>query len=79
MRMWELVEHEVNDPYIALRVGLTHDPGAWVCAHLFLTAPTLGEGFARTGAYLNAFTTNFTFALAEESEEEVTFDTVAPR
>jgi hypothetical protein len=44
MRMWELVEHEVNDPYIALRVGLTHDSRSLgLRAYLFLKAPTLGS------------------------------------
>lgn len=77
-RVWELVEHELNDPHVALRVGLTHDPRCLgLHAYLFMTAPTLGEGFATTGAYLNTLTTNFTFALAEETEEEVTFDTVS--
>lgn len=72
LRVWELVEDELNDPHVALRVGLTHDPRCLgLRAYLFMTAPTLGEGFATTGAYLNTLTTNFTFALAEE---EPTFD-----
>ncbi|WP_063721683.1 AraC family transcriptional regulator ligand-binding domain-containing protein [Nocardia vinacea] len=75
LRVWELVEHELNDPHVALRVGRTHDPrGLGLTGYLFMTAPTVAEGFARQGAYLNTLTTYFTFALAEETEEELTFD-----
>ncbi|WP_330256500.1 AraC family transcriptional regulator [Nocardia sp. NBC_00565] len=72
LRAWELVEHKLDDPDFALQVGRIHDPrGQGLTGYLFMTAPTVAEGFARMGAYLNTLTTNFTFALAEE---ELTFD-----
>ncbi|MEV6432203.1 AraC family transcriptional regulator [Nocardia sp. NPDC051463] len=70
LRLWELAEHELDDPDVALRAALAYVPGQLgLIDYLFITAPTLGEGLALTGRYISTSTTNHQFTVVEESEE----------
>ncbi|MFE3446073.1 AraC family transcriptional regulator ligand-binding domain-containing protein [Nocardia sp. NPDC059180] len=75
LRLWELVEHEVGDPDVALRVGKTNTMGRFgVHDYLFSTAPTLGDGLALSEQYADLITTNIGFAVSGESEEVANAD-----
>lgn len=74
-RLWELVEHELDDPSVALRAGRAYVSGQiGLNDYLFMTAPDVTEGFTRSMAYLAALTTNFTLSPAAVSADEVSFD-----
>ncbi|MFI6365918.1 AraC family transcriptional regulator ligand-binding domain-containing protein [Nocardia sp. NPDC050630] len=72
-RLWELGEHGLGDPNIALRVASRYKLSSLgLYDYLFATAPTLGAGLATCGPYVAAVTTNHRFDLVTENEHEVT-------
>lgn len=75
LNLWELVEHALDDPHVALRVGKTNTLGNFgLHDYLFSTAPTLAEGLARSEQHANMITTNIGFAVSGDSEEEANAD-----
>lgn len=75
LRLWELLEYELAEPDIALRVGTANTLGHFgVHDYLFSTAPTLGEGLARSEEYAGLITTNVGFAVLGDSEDEANAD-----
>ncbi|WP_327150345.1 AraC family transcriptional regulator [Nocardia sp. NBC_01329] len=71
LRLWESLEYELAEPDIALRVGARNTLGHFgVHDYLFSTAPTLGEGLARSEEYAGLITTNVGFAVLGDSEDE---------
>ncbi|MFQ6330400.1 AraC family transcriptional regulator ligand-binding domain-containing protein [Nocardia sp. CWNU-33] len=75
LRLWELAEHELDDPDVALRAALAYVPGQLgLIDYLFTTAPTLGEGLALTGMYIGTSTTNHHFTIVGESEDQMSVD-----
>ncbi|MGF6883573.1 AraC-like DNA-binding protein [Nocardia sp. GAS34] len=75
LRLWERAEKELDDPHIALRIADTYRPGQMgLHDYLLITAPTLGQGLAVSRPYLGVVTTNYDFALADASEDEVSVD-----
>jgi len=72
-RLWELGEHALGDPNVALRVASRYELNTLgLYDYLFSTAPTLGSGLATCGPYVAAVTTNHRFDLVTENEHEVT-------
>jgi AraC-like DNA-binding protein len=75
LNLWKLVEHELEDPHVALRVGKTNTLGNFgLHDYLFSTAPTLADGLARSEQHANMITTNIGFAVSGDSEEEANAD-----
>ncbi|MFQ6226141.1 AraC family transcriptional regulator ligand-binding domain-containing protein [Nocardia sp. NPDC002869] len=75
LRLWELLEHELAEPDIALQIGAVNTLGHFgVHDYLFRTAPTLGEGLARSEEYAELITTNVGFAVLGDPEEEAIAD-----
>ncbi|MEU1982323.1 AraC family transcriptional regulator ligand-binding domain-containing protein [Nocardia sp. NPDC019395] len=75
LNLWELVEHKLGDPHVALQVGKKNTLGNFgLHDYLFSTAPTLAEGLARSEQHANLITTNIGFAVSGESEEEANAD-----
>ncbi len=75
LRLWELVEHELDDPHVALRVGQMNTLGRFgLHDYLFSTAPTLGEGLALSEQHASLVTTNVGFAVSDESQDEANAD-----
>lgn len=74
VRLWELAEHLMDTPDVALisaenyRLG-----GLGHYDYLFSSAPTLGDGLAACGPYMGVLTNNFEFTVEAETETEVTF------
>lgn len=74
IRLWELVEHSLADPNVALRAGRSCAPGQLgLNDYLFDTAPTARVGFERAGANVDVLTTNFTLS-ATDGSAEIGFD-----
>ncbi|MFE9323073.1 AraC family transcriptional regulator ligand-binding domain-containing protein [Nocardia sp. NPDC052278] len=72
-RLWELGEHGLGDPNVALHVASRYKLNSFgLYDYLFATAPTLGAGLATCGPYVCAVTTNHRFELVAENEHEVT-------
>jgi AraC-like DNA-binding protein len=72
-RLWELGEHALGDPNVALHVASRYElTSLGLYDYLFSTAPTLGAGLATCGPYVAAVTTNHRFDLVTENEHEVT-------
>lgn len=72
-RLWELGEHGLGDPNVALNVASRYELNSLgLYDYLFSTAPTLGAGLATCGPYVAAVTTNHRFNLVTENEHEVT-------
>ncbi|MFC9439345.1 AraC family transcriptional regulator ligand-binding domain-containing protein [Nocardia sp. NPDC057030] len=72
-RLWELGEHGLGDPDVALNVARRYQlPTLGLYDYLFSTAPTLGAGLATCGPYVTAVTTNHRFDLVAERDGEVT-------
>ncbi|MEV5838686.1 AraC family transcriptional regulator [Nocardia sp. NPDC052112] len=72
-RLWELGEHGLGDPNVALHVASRYKLSSLgLYDYLFSTAPTLGAGLATCGPYVAAVTTNHRFDLVVENEHEVT-------
>ncbi|WP_228003084.1 AraC family transcriptional regulator ligand-binding domain-containing protein [Nocardia australiensis] len=72
-RLWELGEHGLADPNVALNVARRYQmTSLGLYDYLFSTAPTLGAGLATCGPYVSAVTTNHRFELITENDAEVT-------
>ncbi|MEV0299389.1 AraC family transcriptional regulator ligand-binding domain-containing protein [Nocardia sp. NPDC050710] len=72
-RLWELGEHGLGDPDVALQVARRYELSSLgLYDYLFSTAPTLGAGLATCGPYVAAVTTNHRFDLVAENEHETT-------
>ncbi|MFI6041276.1 AraC family transcriptional regulator ligand-binding domain-containing protein [Nocardia sp. NPDC051321] len=72
-RLWEIGEHGLGDPDVALNVARRYQlPTLGLYDYLFSTAPTLGAGLATCGPYVTAVTTNHRFDLVTERDGEVT-------
>lgn len=72
-RLWEIGEHGLGDPDVALNVARRYElPTLGLYDYLFCTAPTLGAGLATCGPYVTAVTTNHRFDLVTERDGEVT-------
>ncbi|MBF6163270.1 AraC family transcriptional regulator [Streptomyces gardneri] len=72
-RLWEIAEHELGDPDVALNVASRYELTCLgLYDYLFSSAPTLGAGLATCGPYVTAVTTNHRFDLVAENDEEVT-------
>ncbi|WP_054814559.1 AraC family transcriptional regulator ligand-binding domain-containing protein [Nocardia arizonensis] len=70
-RLWELGEHGLGDPNVALEVARRYElPSLGLYDYLFSTAPTLGAGLATCGPYVAAVTTNHRFDLVTDNEYE---------
>lgn len=75
LRLWEQLEHELDDPDVALRIGATNTLGHFgVHDYLFSTAPTLADGLARSEEFADLITTNVGFAVLGDSEDEANAD-----
>ncbi|MEU7629773.1 AraC family transcriptional regulator ligand-binding domain-containing protein [Nocardia sp. NPDC049220] len=75
LRLWELVEHTLDDSHVALRVGQMNTLGHFgLHDYLFSTASTLGEGLALSEQHASLVTTNVGFAVSDESEGEAIAD-----
>ncbi|NEW46301.1 AraC family transcriptional regulator [Nocardia cyriacigeorgica] len=75
LRLWELVEYQVGDPDVALRIGRINTMSRFgIHDYLFGTAPTLGGGLALSEHYADLITTNIGFAIAGESEDVANAD-----
>ncbi|MFI5718187.1 AraC family transcriptional regulator ligand-binding domain-containing protein [Nocardia sp. NPDC051750] len=71
LNLWKLVEHELDDPHVALRIGQRNTLGNFgLHDYLFSTAPTLAEGLARSEQYAQLITTNIGFEVSGESESD---------
>jgi AraC-like DNA-binding protein len=72
-RLWEIGEHGLADPDVALNVARRYKLSSLgLYDYLFSTAPTLGAGLATCGPYVAAVTTNHRFELIAENDSEVT-------
>ncbi|BDT98247.1 AraC family transcriptional regulator [Nocardia sputorum] len=72
-RLWEIGEHELGDPDVALNVASRYQLTCLgLYDYLFSSAPTLGAGLATCGPYVTAVTTNHRFDLVAENDDEVT-------
>lgn len=72
-RLWEIGEHELGDPDVALNVASRYELTCLgLYDYLFSSAPTLGAGLATCGPYVTAVTTNHRFDLVAENDDEVT-------
>ncbi|MEV0248951.1 AraC family transcriptional regulator ligand-binding domain-containing protein [Nocardia sp. NPDC050712] len=75
LQLWELIEHRLDNPDIALHIGLLNTLGRFgLHDYLFSTAPTLGEGLALAEQHADLITTNIGFAVSGESEDEANAD-----
>ncbi|MGQ4599404.1 AraC family transcriptional regulator ligand-binding domain-containing protein [Nocardia sp. R6R-6] len=75
LHLWELVEHELDDPDVALQVGRMNTLGRFgLHDYLYSTAPTLGEGLALAGQHTGLITTNVGFTVSVESEHQANAD-----
>lgn len=71
-RLWEVAEHGLDDPNVALRVADGYQLASLgLYDYLFSTMPTLGDGLATCGPYVTAVTTNHQFNLVTENTNEV--------
>jgi AraC-like DNA-binding protein len=74
LRLWELAEHALEDPHLAIIFAQRYQPGELdLYDYLFTTAPTLRDGFAASGRYLHLLTTNARLRVEAESDHEVTY------
>ncbi|MBU3060279.1 AraC family transcriptional regulator ligand-binding domain-containing protein [Nocardia sp. NEAU-G5] len=75
LRVWEVVEHCLGDPNIAVRIAEQYVIGqVGLYDYLFKTAPTVGAGLALCGPYVGAISTNFRFEQGPETERDVSFE-----
>ncbi|MEU8898680.1 AraC family transcriptional regulator ligand-binding domain-containing protein [Nocardia sp. NPDC048505] len=75
LRLWELVEHQLDNPAIALHIGRLNTLGRFgLHDYLFSTAPTLGAGLALAEQHADLITTNIGFAVSGDSEDEANAD-----
>lgn len=59
LRLWEMLEHALGDPYFAVRAAGMHQLGGMdLFDYLFMTSSTLGEGLLASVRHLPLLTTN---------------------
>ncbi|RMI31248.1 AraC family transcriptional regulator ligand-binding domain-containing protein [Nocardia stercoris] len=69
LRLWELVEHELDDRLIAVRTAADYEPGQLgLHDHLMLTAPSLGAGLALTDRFVTLCSTNHVHTVHSDSD-----------
>jgi AraC-like DNA-binding protein len=74
LRLWELAEHALEDPQLAITFADHFQPGELdLYDYLFTTAPTLRDGMDLSGRYLYLLTTNGQLRAETETEREVTY------
>lgn len=74
LRMWELLEHALGDPYYALRAAGMHQLGEMdLFDYLFMTSRTLADGLRASSRYLPLLTTNGVLRAETVTEAETTF------
>jgi AraC-like DNA-binding protein len=74
VHLFELVEHALDDPHVALTVPVRHQVGDLdLYDYLFLTAPTLRDALHASGEFFPLISTNDRFAATIESESETTY------
>ncbi len=74
LRMWELAEHALEVPDLAITFAGRYQPGELdLYDYLFTTAPTLREGFDLSSRYLHLLTTNARLQVEAETDREVTY------
>ncbi|MFI6476999.1 AraC family transcriptional regulator ligand-binding domain-containing protein [Nonomuraea sp. NPDC050663] len=75
LRTWELVEHAAGRSDIGLAIAQQYVVGALgLYDYLFITAPTMAEGFAATGMFMDTVSTNWHFEPGDETEQEISFN-----
>jgi AraC-like DNA-binding protein len=75
LHLWELIEHQLDDPDAALHIGQLNTLGRFgLHDYLFSTAPTLGDGLALAEQHADLITTNIGFAVSGASEDEANAD-----
>ncbi len=74
LRLWELLEHALADPYYALRAAGLHRLGEMnLFDYLFMTCGTLAEGLSVSSRYLPLLTTNGRLRIEAVTETETTY------
>jgi AraC-like DNA-binding protein len=74
LRLWELLEHALDDPYYALRAAGLHRLGEMdTFDYLFMTSATLGQGLSASCRYLSLLTTNGLLRVEAATETETTY------
>jgi AraC-like DNA-binding protein len=74
LRLWELAEHALDDPQLALTFADRYQPGELdLYDYLFSTAATLRDGLSISGKYLHLLTTNARLQVESETDREVTY------
>jgi AraC-like DNA-binding protein len=74
LRLWELLEHALDDPYYALSAAGLHRLGEMdVFDYLFMTSATLAQGLNASCRYLSLLTTNGLLRVQAVTEAETTY------
>lgn len=74
LRLWELAEHALEDPQLAITFAEHFQPGELdLYDYLFTTAPTLRDGMDISGRYLYLLTTNAKLQVEAETDRHVTY------
>ena len=74
IRLWELLEHALGDPYYAIRAAGMHQLGEMdIFDYLFMTSQTLGEGLLASMRYLPLLTTNGLLGVEAMTDSETTY------
>jgi AraC-like DNA-binding protein len=74
MRLWELVEHALEDPQVALTVAARHQVGDLdLYDYLFTTSATLRDAMAASSQYLHLITTVSRLRVEEDTGTEATY------
>ena len=74
LRLWELAEHALEIPHLAITFAERYQPGELdLYDYLFTTAPTLRDGFDISSRYLHLLTTNARLQVEAETDREVTY------
>src|SRR5215472_3667442 len=74
LRLWELLEHELDDPYYAVTAASLHQLGEMdVFDYLFMTSQSLGEGLLASVRHLPLLTTNGLLRVVAEADGTTTY------
>jgi AraC-like DNA-binding protein len=74
LRLWELLEHALEDPYYAVRAAGMHELGEMdVFDYLFMTSETLGDGLLASIRHLPLLTTNGLLRVDAVADDETTY------
>lgn len=74
MRLWELLEHALGDPQVALTVAARHRVGDLdLYDYLFTTSPTLKDGLRASSRYLHLITTASRLQVDADVGRETTY------